>query len=208
MRLYDVTMTLTHSMPTYPGEPGPTLTPVKRMKKGDPANVSALSLGLHTGTHVDAPIHFIEGAPGVETLPLEILCGPARLVRIDDPEAVRPGELERAGLNGATRVLFQTRNREWIKSPRFREDFVYIAPEAAEWLVARGVRLVGIDYLSVEAFGAPQPRTHQIFLNAGVVVIEGLDLSLPPPGDYDLRCLPLKIAGADGAPARVVLAGG
>lgn len=208
MRLYDVTMTLTHSMPTYPGEPGPALTPVKRMSKGDPANVSSLSIGLHTGTHVDAPGHFIEGASGVEALPLEALCGPARIVRIDDPEAVRPDALEKAELNGVTRVLFQTRNRALISDPTFRKDFVYITPEAAEGLVARGVRLVGIDYLSVEAFDAPSPRTHLILLEAGVVVLEGLDLSLPPPGDYDLWCLPLKVAGADGAPARVVLAGG
>jgi arylformamidase len=205
MPLYDVTRTLIEGMPTYPGEPGPELTSLKRIADGDPANVSRLSLGVHTGTHVDAPVHFFEGAAGAETLPLDALCGPVRVVGIDDPEAVRVPELERAGLDGVQRVLFKTRNGELASDPSFRRDFVSIGPEAAEWLVARDVRLVGVDYLSVEAFGAPEPRTHRTLLAARVVIIEGLDLREPPPGDYDLWCLPLKLAGSDGAPARVVL---
>lgn len=205
MRLYDITRTLAPGMPTWPGEPGPELTALKRMAAGDPANVSHLGLGVHTGTHVDAPVHFIEGAPAAETLPLDALCGPARVVRIADPEAVRVAELERGGLRGVSRVLFQTRNRELIGETSFRRDFVYLAPAAAEWLVAQGVRLVGIDYLSVEAFAAPRPLTHLTLLRAGVVIVEGLDLRAPPPGDYELWCLPLKLAGADGAPARAVL---
>jgi arylformamidase len=206
MRLYDVTRPLVRGMPTYPGEPGPELTPLKSLKAGDPANVSRLSEGVHTGTHVDAPVHFFDGAEGVDAWPLEKLCGPARVVRIAHPTAVRVEELERAGLDGVTRVLFQTRNGELADAPSFCEDFVYIDPAAAEWLVAHGVQLVGIDYLSVEAFGAAEPRTHRTLLRAGVVIVEGLDLRAPPPGDYELWCLPIKLAGADGAPARVVLA--
>ncbi len=204
-RLYDVTLTLTTDLPTYSGEPGLKIDAVKRIAAGDTANVSRMNLGLHTGTHVDAPVHFIEGASGTDELPLDALCGPARLVRINDPQAVRVDELERADLRGVERVLFQTRNGELIDDPAFRRDYVYLAPEAAEWLVERGVRLVGIDYLSIEAFGA-EPLVHRTLLGANVVIVEGLDLRQPPPGDYELWCLPLKIAGSDGAPARVVLA--
>lgn len=205
MHLYDVSRTLREGMPTWPGEPGPQRTPLKQMAKGDPANVSHLGMGVHTGTHVDAPIHFIAGGAGAESLPLDALCGPVRLVQITDPEAVRVPELERGGLNGAERVLFKTRNGDLIDAPDFRRDYVYVAPEAAEWLVARGVRLVGVDYLSVEAFAAPSPNTHRTLLAAGVVIVEGLDLRAPPPGDYLLWCLPIKLQGSDGAPARVVL---
>ncbi len=204
-RLYDVTLTLTTDLPTYSGEPGLKIDAVKRIAAGDTANVSRMNLGLHTGTHVDAPVHFIEGASGTDELPLDALCGPARLVRINDPQAVRVAELEGADLGGVERVLFQTRNAELIDDPAFRRDYVYLAPEAAEWLVERGVRLVGIDYLSIEAFGA-EPLVHRTLLGANVVIVEGLDLRQPPPGDYELWCLPLKIAGSDGAPARVVLA--
>lgn len=205
-RLYDVTRTLTPDMPTYSGEPGLKIDAVKRIAAGDTANVSRMNLGLHTGTHVDAPVHFIEGASGTDELPLDALCGPARLVHINDPHAVRVAELEGADLDGVERVLFQTRNVELIDDPAFRRDYVYVAPEAAEWLVERGVRLVGIDYLSIEAFDADQPLAHRALLGAGVVIVEGLDLRQPPPGDYELWCLPLKIAGSDGSPARVVLA--
>ena len=205
MRLFDVTRALTPNMPTWPGEPGPELTPLARIAEGGPANVSRLTMGVHTGTHVDAPRHFFDGAPTVESLSLETLCGPARVVRIDDPRAIRVAELERAGLDGAVRVLFRTRNSDLWKDGEFRKEFVFIEPDAARWLVDHGVRLVGTDYLSVEAFDAAAPLTHQVLLGAGVIIIEGLDLREPPMGSYDLFCLPLKLADGDGAPARVVL---
>jgi arylformamidase len=205
MRLYDVTQTLVRGMVTFPGEPGPELSPLKRIADGARANVSVLSLGLHTGTHVDAPRHSLDGRPGAEALPLDALCGPARVMRIEDPHAVGVCELERGGLEDVTRVLFQTRNGELLSQPEFRREFVYVAPEAAAWLVERGVRLVGVDYISIEAFQAGQPLTHRTLLGAGVVILEGLDLREVPPGDYEMWCLPLKIAGADGSPARVVL---
>ena len=205
MRLFDVTRPLRPGMPTWPGEPGPELCAVKRIADGGPANVSRLTLGLHTGTHVDAPWHFLDDASTSESLPLSVLCGPARVVSIDDPRQIGVPELERAGLAGATRVLFRTRNGGLWNDDAFREDYVFIAPDAARWLVDRGVRLVGVDYLSVEDFHADSPRTHQVLLGAGVVIVEGLDLREPPPGEYELFCLPVKVVGGDGAPARVVL---
>jgi arylformamidase len=204
--LYDVTVTVRADLPTYPGEPHPELTPVKRISAGARSNVSRLAVSLHAGTHVDAPLHFIEGGAAADTLPLSSLCGPARVVAIEDPRSVSVGELSREGLGGSTRVLFKTRNGQLWNDSAFRKDFVYLAADAARWLVERGVVLVGLDYLSIEEFGAPAPAAHRALLQAGVVVVEGLDLREPPPGEYELWCLPLKVAGADGAPARVVLA--
>jgi arylformamidase len=205
MQIYDVTRTLQSGMATWPGEPGPELTLIKQMSAGQAADVSHLSLGVHTGTHVDAPRHFIPGGAGVESLPLTALIGPARVVGIQHEGAIRVDELERAGLDGVERVLFRTRNSDEWSGAEFREDFVYLDPEAARRLVERGTRLVGVDYLSVEAFAAAEPLSHRTLLSAGVVIVEGLDLREISPGDYLLSCLPLKLAGADGAPARVVL---
>jgi arylformamidase len=205
MQIYDVTRTLQAGMATWPGEPGPELTLIKRMSAGQAADVSHLSLGVHTGTHVDAPRHFISGAAGVESLPLTALIGPVRVVSIQHEGAVRVEELEREGLDGIERVLFRTRNSDEWSDSAFKEDFVYLDPDAARWLVDRNTRLIGVDYLSVEAFAAAEPLTHRMLLSAGVVIAEGLDLREISPGDYFLSCLPLKLAGADGAPARVVL---
>jgi arylformamidase len=192
-------------MATWPGEPGPELTPIKQMSEGDAADVSRLSLGVHTGTHVDAPGHFIPGGAGVESLPLTILVGPARVVYIEDEGAIRVQALEDAALDGIGRVLFRTRNGEQWSDREFQQDFVHLDPDAALWLANHGTKLVGVDYLSVDAFTAEEPRAHLTLLGAGVVILEGLDLRAVPPGDYLLCCLPLKLAGADGAPARTVL---
>jgi len=205
MKIYDVTRTLKPGMATWPGEPGPQLTLLKRMAAGEAADVSHLALGVHTGTHVDAPCHFIPGGAGVESLPLDALIGPARVVGIENKSAIRVAELERCELDGAQRVLFRTRNSDEWTGASFKEDFVYLDHEAAKWLVEHGIRLVGVDYLSVESFAAAEPLTHRTLLNAGIVVVEGLDLSSIEPGDYVLTCLPLKLEGADGAPARAIL---
>lgn len=201
--LIDVTVPLTPAMPVFPGESGPVLTPVARIADGAAYNVSALSLGLHTGTHVDAPRHFLEGAAGVDQLALSSLCGPARVVHIDDPLSVRAAHL--AGLEGVQRVLLQTRNGALWKRTDFQERFVYLARDAADWLVHHDVKLVGIDYLSVEAYDTKDYAVHHALLAAGVVIVEGLDLRRAAPGDYWLWCLPLKVVGADGAPCRAVL---
>jgi arylformamidase len=192
-------------MATWPGEPGPELTPIKQMSAGHPADVSHLALSVHTGTHVDAPRHFIPGGAGVESLPLDVLMGPAKVVSIRHPSAIHVEELERSGLDGVERVLFRTRNSDEWSDSDFKDNFVYLDPDAARWLADNGTRLVGVDYLSVESYAAPEPLTHRALLSAGVVIVEGLDLRQIAPGDYILSCLPLKLAGADGAPARVVL---
>ena len=192
-------------MATWPGEPGPDVTLIKQMSAGQTADVSHLALGVHTGTHVDAPCHFIPGGAGVESLPLDALVGPARVVAIQHKAAIHVEELERLGLDGVERVLFRTRNSEEWSETEFKESYIYIDPRAAQWLVDHSVRLVGVDYLSVESFAAAEPLTHRTLLNAGIVIVEGLDLREIAPGDYALSCLPLKLAGADGAPARVVL---
>lgn len=207
-RRYDVTLPLRADIPTYPGEPGPRREDLARIDRGDPANVGALSLGLHTGTHVDAPIHFLPGGTGVDQLPLDALIGPATLVEIDADRLVGAADLDRhlAG-HPADRVLLKTRNSSvWSSRPtKFLRDYVALGLDGAEWLIERGARLIGIDYLSIEGFDAPGHPVHRLLLGAGVVILEGVDLSAVPPGRYDLACLPLLIPGADGAPARVVL---
>jgi arylformamidase len=208
MRIYDITQTLQPDMATWPGESGPTLTMVKQMSAGDEADISLITLGAHTGTHVDAPRHFIPGGSDVEAMPLSALVGPARVVDIPDAATIRVEHLEAAALDGVERVLFRTRNSERWTPNEFRTDFVHLEPDAALWLCEHGTRLVGIDYLSVEKFDAPDPVVHRLLLAAGVVILEGLDLRDVAPGDYLLCCLPLKLAGAEGAPARAVLIAG
>jgi arylformamidase len=206
MKIYDITVPISTELPVYPGDPPIELERVMSLDKGDIANVTRLCCSTHIGTHVDPPSHFIAGAMPLDQLPLETLIGPARVVDVGDAPFIDAAVLERCNLDGATRVLFKTRNSEfWPEAKEFREDFVYIEPEAAEILVSRGVQLVGIDYLSVEKFNFDEPATHLILLGAGVVVVEGLALGDVPPGDYELVCLPLKIKDGDGAPARVVL---
>lgn len=206
MPLIDVSLRLTARLPTYPGNPPFEFKPVKRISSGDSSNVSAVDMGTHTGTHVDAPRHFFPDRPGVDSLPLDVLIGPARVVHVPHCRGVGAHELEQAGLDGATRVLIRTDNSErWATAEGFDPEFDYLAADGARYLVEHGVRLVGVDYLSVERFKQPGAPTHHELLGAGVVIIEGLDLSSVAPGLYELMCLPLKIGDADGAPARVVL---
>ncbi|MDT5062429.1 MAG: arylformamidase [Acidobacteriota bacterium] len=210
MRIYDVSVPISAATPTYPGDPGIEIGQWAALARGDAANVSLLHFGAHTATHVDAPAHFIEGASRVDAMPLDALIGPARVVLIpDDVDAIQPSHLSALDLEDSTRVLFKTRNSAfWSNTASgFRQDFTYIAPDAARALVELGVRLVGIDYLSVEKFKSERHETHQILLSNGVVIIEGLDLREVGAGSYELICLPLKIAGGagDGAPARTVL---
>ena len=206
MPLIDVSLRLSARLPTYPGNPPFELEPVKRIEDGGSSNVSALHLGAHTGTHVDAPRHFFSGGAAVDALPLEALVGPARVVHFPGCRSIGAAELEQAGLQGVERVLIKTDNSAaWETATHFNPNFVYLAEDGARWLVQQGVRLVGVDYLSVEKYKEPGAPTHHHLLGAGVVVVEGLDLRGAPAGDYEVICLPLKIADADGAPARVVL---
>ena len=207
--LYDVTVTLRPGMPTWDDEPGPEVRPLKQLGvDGEPAQVSVISLGSHCGTHIDAPAHFLPGGVGVDRLPLESLVGRCRVIRVD-PAAhgrphIKPADLDPAAL-GAERLLLKTPSGAFWSDPGFRRDFVALSGEAAGWLARQGVRLVGIDYLSVDPYHADPFVAHLTLLGAGVVILEGLDLRAVPPGEYDLSALPLKLADADGAPARVVL---
>jgi arylformamidase len=208
MKILDITVPIRTTMPVYEGDPGVKIEPWSAFAKGDSANVSMLELGAHTGTHVDAPAHFIEGANTIDNLPLETLIGRARVVRVpDDVMEIDPTFLSSCDLDGVERVIFHTRNSTFWNGEGFRKDYTHLLPEAAELLVDRGVKLVGTDYLSIEKFHSGHHRTHLTLLRKNVVIVEGLNLSDVPPGDYELICLPLKIAdgAGDGAPARVVL---
>jgi arylformamidase len=212
MQIYDISVPITPGVtPTYPGDPGIEIGSASAISRGDPANVSRLDMGAHTGTHVDAPAHFIEGAPGLPSLPLDVLVGEVLVAEVPaDVLAIEESHVEEI-TRGASpkRLLFKTRNSGFWDHPRgqFREDFTYISPEAARALASRGVRLVGIDYLSVEKFGSKDFETHHTLLANRVVILEGLDLRAVAPGRYELLCLPLKIAAGsgDGAPARAIL---
>jgi arylformamidase len=194
-------------MPIYEGDPGVEIQPWSSLAKGDSANVSFLHFGAHTGTHVDAPAHFIEGAGKLDALSLDILIGPARVIRVpDDRNEINSEFLSGCDLNNVQRVLFHTRNSAfWGEG--FRKDFTHLLPEAAQTLVDKGIKLVGTDYLSIEKFHSGHHRTHLTLLSKGIVIVEGLNLTEVPDGDYELICLPLRIAegAGDGAPARVVL---
>ena len=210
MRIHDVSVSISATTPIFPGDPKIEFEQWAALDKGDPANVTMLHFGAHTGTHVDAPAHFIPGGLAVNALQLECLIGPARVIEIaDNVPAIKSDHIDVSGLNGVTRILFKTRNSEFWKNTEtgFRNDFTYLDPTAATGLVEMGVRLVGIDYLSVEKFGSTSFPTHTILLESGIVILEGLDLCNVEPGDYELICLPLKLAGGsgDGAPARAVL---
>jgi arylformamidase len=198
--ILDVSVPVEPGMVIYEGDPGVSRRLVTSLAEGDVANVSELCCGVHTGTHVDAPSHFLEDRAGIEALDIDTLCGPA--VVVDARAAERWIDVETVGRieAGATRVLFATRNSELWARGTFTPDFVSVAPDAAEALVARGVRLVGIDYLSVGP-----PETHRVLLGASVVCVEGLNLTGVEPGTYELFCGPVKLVGSDGAPARVFL---
>lgn len=208
MTIYDISLTISPSLPTWPGDPGLVLEQFESMDKGAHANVTSISSSLHLGTHVDAPHHFLNDGRTVEGLPLDVLTGPCYVVQLPDGiDAITEDVLARTEINSdMKRILFGTSNsHQWARGEsKFRDDFVAITEDGAEWLVERGVQLVGVDYLSVAPFGDSEP-THNVLLKAGVVIVEGLNLSNVVRGFYTLYCLPLKIAGADGAPARAIL---
>ncbi len=208
MTIYDISLTISPSLPTWPGDPGLTLEQFESMDKGAHANVTSISTSLHLGTHVDAPHHFLNNHQTVESLPLDVLCGPCYVVQLPGGiDEITAEVLDRTEVSSdMKRVLFGTSNSHfWATGEsKFQEDFVAITEDGAKWLVERGVKLVGVDYLSVAPFGDSEP-THKVLLNAGIVIVEGLNLANVVRGFYDLYCLPLKVAGADGAPARAIL---
>jgi arylformamidase len=204
MTLYDLTRPLSPALPIYPGDPPLTIEPVERIAEGSKANVTRIAMGTHTGTHVDAPRHFFDSGAAIDELSLELLIGPARVLEIEADSAVDADALD--GLvRGDERVLLKTRNSLLWQSPRFESDYVHLTEPAARRLLDHGVKLVGIDYLSIEAFGGDDTPVHNLLLGNGVVIVEGLDMAGVPAGLYELICLPILLMSGDGAAARVVL---
>jgi arylformamidase len=209
MRTYDISLTISPELPTWPGDPGVELERVEKIEDGSNANVSRVDMGVHTGTHVDAPFHFLQDGITVDKLDLSLLAGRAYVLHLPDVDLITASVLEDAQIPPRTRrVLFKTRNSDyWAGSdPDFQTEFVGLSEDGAEYLVRRGVKLVGVDYLSVAPFHQSRP-THEKLLSAGVVIVEGLDLSKVSQGRYTIYCLPLKLANSDGAPARAILIG-
>jgi len=210
MHIYDVTIPISETMPVWPGEPGVQIEAVARIAQGDRINASRVNISSHTGTHVDAPYRYIQKGLTADRLPLTLLMGPAFVAEVDGLEGntIQVYDLARLHFPADTkRLLIKTGNSDLWQCgyTEFEQNFIHLAPETADWLVKRNIGLIGMDYLSVEAFGVRESRVHHALLSAGVVILEGLDLSRVPPGPCELVCLPLRIQGSDAAPARVLV---
>ena len=208
MKLHDVSILISEDMPIWPNDPGISMDLTRSIARGDNANVTQLNMGVHTGTHIDAPFHFEPNEATIDQLSLDVLIGPCRIFEIPETsQAIGPSDLEKLDFDNHIRVLFKTRNSKlWKKGERvFKKDFVHMHLEGAKFLIDQSIKLVGIDYLSIENYGSLDHATHHLLLRNNVVILEGLDLSRVSPGDYELIALPLKLKGADGSPARVVL---
>ncbi len=202
----DISVPLRDAMVHWPGDPPVTIKLVKDMEHGDTANLSVISMGAHSGTHIDAPIHFIHHGTGINEMPLDTTIGRARVIELKDTESIKPDELLQHRIRRGERILFKTRNSSHVwQKDEFVEDFVFISDDAARFLAERGVLLVGVDYLSVGSFKHGGSYVHKTLLSSGVWIIEGLDLSRVISGKHDLICLPLRLAQGDGAPARAIL---
>jgi arylformamidase len=205
-RIYDISVPIRSGGLVYPGNPYIEIALQQAVAKGASANVSTIKFGSHTGTHVDASRHFFDDGQSVDKIPLERLIGPALLVSFgDNVMSIGAAELRAHDLKGHKRILLRTRNSAFLSQKDFVKDYTYLAPDGAQYLVDQGVELVGIDYLSIEQFHSGHHRTHRMLLERSVVIVEGLDLSVPAPGEYQFICLPLRLEGCDGAPARAVL---
>jgi len=209
MRTYDISIPITTDMPVWPGDPAVLMQRVIKIEEGDNANVTHVSLSAHTGTHVDAPFHFLSDGNTLEKVPLNLMMGRVYVLHLPDVDLITADVLKVSGIPPRTRrVLFRTRNSEiWARGERnFQTDFVALSPDGAQYLVQRGVKLVGIDYLSIAPYQQSRP-THEILLKAGVLILEGINLIEIVQGRYTLYCLPLNLQGVDGAPARAILVG-
>jgi len=205
-RIYDISTPVRDGGVDYPENPEIHIQPQQAISQGAGANVSSVAFGSHTGTHVDAVRHFFDDGQTVDQIPLERFIGPALLLAFpDDLMSVGAADIAKHEIGDHTRILLRTRNSSFLEGPQFVKDYTYLAPDGAEYLVSHGVELVGIDYFSIEQFHSGHHRTHRALLEKGVVIVEGLALSEPPAGAYQLICLPLRQAGLDGAPARAVL---
>lgn len=205
MKLIDVTVPLDANLPVYPGNTPFSIEAIKRIASGGSSNLSTLHLSAHAGTHVDAPRHFFDDAAGADALPLELLFGRARVIEVTTRKSIGPDDLSGMDLSEDIRLLIKTHNSRLWASSEFHRDYIAINEAGARYLVDRGVKVLGVDYLSVEEFRKPGAPAHRVLLGGGTIVIEGLNLRDVEPGAYEMFCLPLRVVGADGAPARVVL---
>ena len=202
----DISLTIHPGMPYWPDNPAIEIEPSQCLAHGDVCNVSKLTIGTHTGTHVDGINHFIKGGMGIDQMPLDATIGKARVLEIKDPQQIKVAEIEPHNIQAGERILFKTRNSDRaIKSDRFVEDFVHISTDAAKYLAAKKVRTVGVDYLSVGGYDGNVIEVHHALLGSGIWAIEGLDLSQVEPGEYELICLPIKLKNGDGGLARAIL---
>lgn len=201
----DISVTISSGMVHWPGDPAVQVTRTQNMDKGDSANLSLITMGVHTGTHMDAPRHFFSGGKSLDKMPLCAAIGPARVLELMNTQCITAEELKRYRIKRGEKILLKTRNSSLWKSNVFQKDFVYISKETAEYLSHTGVSVIGVDYLSVGGYQKYGAETHKIILGAGIWIIEGLNLLGVAPGKYDLFCLPLKILDSDGAPARAII---
>lgn len=207
MRLIDISVPISAALAVWPGDPPVALERASSIDRGDECNVTMIRMGAHTGTHLDAPLHFLADGPPVDSIPAGTLIGPCRVIELAAHPLIERRDIERHDLGGQSRILFKTGNSLlWDEHPaEFRRDYVSLGLDAARYLVETGVRLVGIDYLSIESFEAPDHPVHRLLLRNNIAILEGINLAAAGPGDYELICLPLKIRGAEGAPARAFL---
>lgn len=204
MKIYDISLTLSPQSIRWVTAQPLELIERKRMSRGDTNNSSSVHTSVHAGTHVDAPFHFVRDGATIESLPLEIFIGPARVCAADPGARITAEDVVKAGLKGETRVLFKTRNSTLLQKGVYDASFAPFSVDGAKALVDLGVKLVGLDYLSAAAADEQVP-VHRAFLDHGVILLEGVDLSQVPPGRYELFCPPVKLSGSDGAPCRAVL---
>jgi len=206
-KIHDITVPLSADLPVYPGDPPFVIDRCHSIAKGDHANLSRITLSTHSGTHIDAPHHFIDAGISVDQIPLDILIGKALVVEISGVKEIGRKELERLRVKGADRLLLKTDNSELWNEAEFNQDFAALTLDGARFLLEAGVKLIGIDYLSIESFEG-DGEVHRMLLDQGVLILEGVNLADVTPGEYQLICLPLKVKGGDGAPVRALLIGG
>ena len=202
---FDVTVPIGPSTPVWEGDPRPEITLAKSLAEGGSSNVSRLTMGVHTATHVDAPAHFIEGGANLDTVPLSTFVGHARVFDLRGKKVITARDLEPLLADPVERILLRTDNSNLWSDPKFHTDFTSVDESGAKMIVSRGVRLVGVDYLGIEKPANPGHPVHRTLLAAGVIILEGLNLLGVPPGDYELICLPLALVATEAAPARVIL---
>ena len=208
MKIFDISVPVSAGMPVWPGDPQVVLERYRTISSGNFSNDSKLACSVHTGTHVDAPAHFIENGKTVENLSLNTLIGPAVVANLPEADIITPDMLDALALSPqTTRLLLKTRNSALWADPHhhFHQDFVALSTQAAQWIIRKGIDLVGIDYLSIQLFKDAEPLTHRTLLDEGIIIVEGLNLKDVAPGIYQLICLPIKLSGSDGAPTRAVL---